>query len=117
MVFTHLPSSILLALLPVPSNPRIATAFLLLRASTQSMDSAPRSAFLAKILLPEERTSVIGATNVVKTMAQSAGPLITGVLVTNKLFWVSFVAAGSFKAAYDLGLLAVFSTYVRESHD
>lgn len=81
------------------------------------MDSAPRSAFLAKVLLPEERTSVIGMTNVVKTMAQSAGPLITGVLAGRNLFWVGFVAAGSFKMAYDLGMFVVFSTYERsEAH-
>lgn len=115
MVFTHLPSSILLALLPLPSNPKIATLILILRSSTQSMDSAPRSAFLAKILLPEERTSVMGTVNVVKSTAQSLGPLITGVLASNQLFWVSFVCAGLFKSSYDLGLLAVFKSYVGRS--
>lgn len=73
------------------------------------MDTAPRSAFTAAIVLPNERTAVMGFFNVVKTSAQSMGPLITGVLAEHKLFWVAFVAAGSLKATYDLGMLAVFA--------
>ncbi|KAJ6443438.1 L-fucose permease [Purpureocillium lavendulum] len=115
MVFTHLPSAVFLALIPVPSSLPLALLFLILRACTQSMDVAPRSAFLAAILLPGERTAVMGAVNVVKTTAQSLGPLITGVLAGRDLFWVSFVCAGSLKACYDLGLLAVFKN--REHRD
>jgi hypothetical protein len=73
------------------------------------MDVAPRSAFLAAVVLPNERTAVMGFINVVKTSAQSLGPFITGVLAGHKLFWVSFVLAGSLKATYDLGMLAVFA--------
>ncbi len=73
------------------------------------MDVAPRSAFLAAVVLPSERTAVMGTINVVKTSAQSLGPLITGVLASKNLFWVAFVTAGSLKAAYDLGMLAVFA--------
>lgn len=111
MVFTHLPSAVFLALIPIPSNPKIAIMFLVLRASLQSMDSAPRVAFMATILQPGERTSVMGAVNVVKTTAQSMGPLITGVLASHKLFWLTFVIAGSLKGTYDLLLLAVFRNY------
>ncbi|KAJ3474777.1 hypothetical protein NLG97_g9700 [Lecanicillium saksenae] len=113
MVFTHLPSSVFLALIPIPSDPKYAIMFLLLRASLQTMDSAPRTAFLATILQPGERTSVMGAVNVVKTTAQSIGPLITGVLASHKLFWLTFVIAGSLKATYDLLLLAIFKNYGR----
>lgn len=81
------------------------------------MDVAPRSAFLAAVLLPEERTAVMGFLNVAKTMAQSLGPLITGLLTDHGLFWVSFVCAGSLKACYDLGLLAVFQHHEREKAD
>lgn len=73
------------------------------------MDAAPRAAFLAAVVLPAERTAVIGTINVVKTFSQSLGPLITGVLADKNLFWVAFVAAGCMKATYDLGLLAVFA--------
>ncbi|KAK4119552.1 MFS general substrate transporter [Parathielavia appendiculata] len=117
MVFTHLPSSIFLAVIPVPSSLPLSLFFLILRACTQSMDVAPRSAFLAAVLLPSERTAVMGAINVVKTTAQSLGPLITGVLAGRDLFWVSFVCAGSLKACYDLGLLAVFKNYERDRQE
>lgn len=51
----------------------------------------------------------MGTINVAKTCAQSLGPVITGVLGTKNHFWVAFVAAGSLKATYDLGLLALFA--------
>ncbi|KAL6242115.1 hypothetical protein RBB50_011027 [Rhinocladiella similis] len=109
MVFTHLPSAICLALIPIPPTLSGALVFLIGRACTQVMDVAPRSAFLAAIVLPHERTAVMGTINVAKTCAQSLGPVITGVLGTKNHFWVAFVAAGSLKATYDLGLLALFA--------
>jgi MFS family permease len=111
MVFTHLPSSVALALLGIPNSAPVAMALLIFRASTQSMDTAPRSAFLAAILLPNERTSIMGAINVVKTGAQSLGPIITGILIEKNLFWVAFLIAGSMKAVYDLSILGVFANY------
>jgi len=109
MVFTHLPSAICLALIPLPSKVQFAILFLILRSCTQSMDVAPRSAFLAAVVLPNERTAVMGTINTVKTSAQSLGPLITGLLADKNMFWLSFLAAGSLKASYDLGMLAVFA--------
>ncbi|KAI1482078.1 putative MFS transporter [Daldinia eschscholtzii] len=114
MIFTHLPSQIFRALLGVPSDVRLALAFLVLNASTQSMDTGPRSAFLATIVLPAERTAVMGTVNVVRTTAQSLGPLFTGILVDRNLFWVTFVASGGVKIIYDLGLLAFFKNKERE---
>jgi hypothetical protein len=73
------------------------------------MDVAPRSAFLAAVILPTERTAVMGVINVVKTSAQSLGPFATGLLANRGLFWLAFVMAGSLKATYDLGMLAVFA--------
>ena len=82
------------------------------------MDQAPRTAFLSAIVLPNERTVVMGVVNTLKTMSQSAGPLITGVLAGQNHFWVAFVAAGSMKAAYDLGLLTFFlNTKSREESE
>jgi sugar phosphate permease len=109
MVFTHLPSAIFLALIAIPNSLPLALMFLVLRACTQMMDVAPRSAFLAAVVLPHERTAVMGLINVVKTSAQSLGPLITGVMAGKHMIWVSFVTAGSLKACYDLGMLAVFA--------
>lgn len=115
MVFTHLPSAIFLACIPLPSSLPLALTFLILRSCTQSMDVAPRSAFLAAVVLPHERTAVMGLINVVKTSAQSLGPTITGILAQKGLFWAAFVAAGSLKACYDLGMLAVFKGH--KTHD
>lgn len=109
MVFTHLPSAIFLALIGIPNSLPFAMLFLILRSCTQSMDVAPRSAFLAAVVLPAERTAVMGTINVVKTAAQSCGPFITGILANNNLMWIAFVAAGTLKATYDLGILAVFA--------
>ncbi|TRX95546.1 hypothetical protein FHL15_003504 [Xylaria flabelliformis] len=108
MVLTHLPSQIFRALIGIPDNVHIALLFCIINASTASMDTAPRSAFLATIILPEERTAVMGTLNVVKTTASSLGPLITGLLVDHNLYWVSFVASGSLKALYDVGILIFF---------
>jgi MFS family permease len=115
MIFTHLPGAILLALIPIPSSLSIAMTFIILRSCIMSMDVAPRSAFLAAVVLPNERTAVMGVINVVKTGSQSLGPFITGILAEHGLFWVSFVVAGSCKVIYDLGMLAVFVNH--KTHD
>lgn len=51
----------------------------------------------------------MGLINVVKTSASSLGPLITGILADKNKVWIAFVAAGTLKAIYDLGMLAVFA--------
>ncbi|KAF1937247.1 MFS general substrate transporter [Clathrospora elynae] len=117
MVFTHLPSSIFLALLPVPSGLGLTICLLVGRSILSSMDQAPRSAFLSIVVLPEERTAVMGVVNILKTLSQSSGPSVTGVLAGHDHFWVAFVAAGSLKTAYDLLLLAFFGANVQPKKD
>lgn len=114
MVVTHLPSSICLAMIPLPNNVHWSLLFLVLRASTQSMDSAPRSAFLAMVVLPAERTAVMGTVNVIRTLSQTMAPLITGILADRSLLWVSLVMAGTLKACYDIGLLVMFRSKERQ---
>lgn len=109
MVFTHLPSAVCLALIPIPDHLPLALTFLILRSCTQSMDVAPRSAFLAGAIPAEKRTAIMGAVNVVKTSSQSLGPFITGVLADNGMFGLSFTLAGILKAAYDIGMLISFA--------
>ncbi|OSS48048.1 hypothetical protein B5807_06492 [Epicoccum nigrum] len=98
MVATHLPSSLFLALLPLAPTLPLTILFLVLRSAMSSMDQAPRSAFLASVVLPQERTAVMGTVNVLKTLSQSAGPSVTGVLAGEGRFWVAFVVAGGLKA-------------------
>ncbi|KAG9545095.1 MFS general substrate transporter, partial [Aureobasidium melanogenum] len=109
MVFTHLPSAIFLMMMPAPHSLALTVVFIILRATLASMDQAPRSAFLSAVVLPAERTAVMGTLNTVKTAAQSAGPLFTGVLAQHKHFGSAFVVAGILKAGYDLGLLHWFA--------
>ncbi|BDD63844.1 hypothetical protein MAP00_008700 [Monascus purpureus] len=109
MVFTHLPSAICLSLIPIPPSLPLASTFLVLRACTQNMDVAPRSAFLAAALPADKRTAIMGSINVVKTCSQTLGPLITGVLADYGLFGVSFTVAGILKATYDVGMLISFA--------
>ncbi|KAL9615261.1 MAG: hypothetical protein Q9204_008785 [Flavoplaca sp. TL-2023a] len=111
MVFTHLPSAIFLALIPLPSTVFPAVTFLVLRACTQNMDQVPRQAFLAAAILPTERTAVMGVVNVVKTLSQSGGPVVTGWLAGMQKFWIAFLVAGALKAGYDLAMLKMFLGY------
>ncbi|OHF01980.1 major facilitator superfamily transporter [Colletotrichum orchidophilum] len=112
MVFTHLPSAIFLTMIPLPSpgsgGTWTAMALLSLRACSQSMDQAPRQAFLAAAVLPNERTAVLGVVNIVKTWAQAGGLGSAGYLAGKKLWIVVFTGAGIMKACYDLLMLGLF---------
>ncbi|KAI3541691.1 major facilitator superfamily transporter [Colletotrichum abscissum] len=112
MVFTHLPSAVFLAMIPLPlpgsGGTWTAMAFLSLRACTQSMDQAPRQAFLAAAVLPNERTAVLGVVNIVKTWAQAGGLGSAGYLAGKNLWIVVFTGAGIMKACYDLLMLGLF---------
>jgi|SRR5690242_5900045 len=108
MILPHLPSSVFLALLPIAPSLGSTIPLLLGRSMLSSMDQAPRSAFLSAIVLPGERTAVMGVVNVVKTLSQSSGPSLTGQLAGKGRFWVAFVVAGTLKGVYDILLLALF---------
>ena len=108
MVFTHIPSSAAVLLFPFPPVFWLTAAMLLLRTALNPMDQAPRSAFIAAVVKPQERTSVMGITAMLRTLASMAGPTVTGFLAAKQQFWIAFVAAGIFRLAYDFGLYAMF---------
>lgn len=108
MVFTHLPSSIASAFIPLPGTVGPTIGLLLFRAALNSMDQAPRAAFIAAVVKPEERTGVMGITSMLRTLAMSAGPSITGLLSGNGAFWVAFLASSVCRITYDLGLWVLF---------
>lgn len=110
MVFTHLPSSIASAFIPLPKTVGPTIGILLFRAALNSMDQAPRTAFIAAVVKPEERTGAMGITSMVRTLAMSVGPSITGLLSGHDLFWIAFLATGTCRITYDLGLWVLFST-------
>lgn len=108
MVFTHLPSSITSAFIPMPGSVGWTVSLLLFRAALNAMDQAPRTSFIAAVVRPEERTGVMGITSMVRTLAMSVGPSVTGVLAGNDRFWAAFVASGVCRVSYDLGLWVLF---------
>ncbi|KAF2034854.1 major facilitator superfamily MFS1 [Setomelanomma holmii] len=112
MTFTHLPSAILLGLIPFPNPGSPGTlasmALLALRACTQSMDQAPRQAFLAAVMRPEERTAILGIVNIIKTIAQAGGIGTSGVLAAARSWRIMLGSAGLMKVSYDLLILWTF---------
>lgn len=117
MVFTHLPSSAAVLLFPIPSSVFFAVALFFVRTGLNNMDQAPRSAFIAAVVKLEERTAVMGITTMLRTLAATAGPSVTGLLAGNKRFWIAFVAAGSLRICYDLGLWAMFVNMKLHQHE
>lgn len=81
---------------------------MLFRAALNSMDQAPRTAFIAAVVKPEERTGAMGITSMVRTLAMSVGPSITGLLAGSDNFWVAFLASGTCRIIYDIGLWILF---------
>lgn len=108
MVFTHVPSSASVVFFPFPPKFWMSAGLLLVRAGLNNMDQAPRTAFIAAVVKSEERTSVMGITSMLRTLASLGGPTITGWLAGSNKFWIAFVVAGICRLLYDFGLWALF---------
>lgn len=108
MVFTHLPSAVFLAFIPLADGWRMMLALLFASSVFASMDQAPRSAFVAAAFSSSERTAVMGTLNLVRTVASAGGPLVTGYFYDKKMWWATFLLASAVKILYDVGLLAMF---------
>jgi predicted MFS family arabinose efflux permease len=108
MVFTHLPSNILLLLVPLMPTLGSAIAVLLARFALSQMDVPTRQAYIAAMVDPEERTAAAAYTNTSRYVARPFGPVIGTVLMQNVALGAPFVAAGSLKCVYDLLLWRVF---------
>ncbi|KAK9448183.1 major facilitator superfamily domain-containing protein [Limtongia smithiae] len=108
MVATHVPSSIILGLIPITNSFPVAIFLFAIRSGTNMMDTAPRQVFISSIVLKEERTSVMGLANVFRTLSQSIGPSITGAFAQRGKMWISFEIAMTVKVLYDVGILGFF---------
>jgi hypothetical protein len=117
MVFTHVPSSSAVLLFPFPPYLWMTAGLLFVRAGLNNMDQAPRSAFIAAVVKPEERTAVMGITSMLRTLAAMSGPTVTGLLAASGKFWIAFVAAGMCRLAYDFGLYALFVNMKLHQHE
>jgi MFS family permease len=108
MVFTHLPSNVLLLLVPFSPNLPWAVALLLARFALSQMDVPARQAYIVSIVPPGERAGAVAMTGAVRGVAMSFGPLLSGLAIGAAAFGVPFFAGGGLKVVYDLALFAGF---------
>jgi MFS family permease len=107
MVFTHLPSNLLLAAVPLAPTLPAAVALLLARTCLSQMDVPTRQAYVMALVPPAERTAAAAATNTARYLVRPAGPALAGLLQPLGLA-IPFLVAGAAKSAYDLALWRLF---------
>jgi MFS family permease len=111
MVVTHLPSNILLILVPLMPNLSLAVLVLLLRFSISQMDVPTRQSYTMAVVPAEERSAAGGFTGVARTTGAAISPLLAGFLFARpSLISAPFVIAGTLKIVYDLLLYHSFRT-------
>src|SRR5262249_49004557 len=109
MVFTHLPSNILLMLVPLMPTLSLAVLVLLLRFSISRMDVPTRQSYTVAIVNPDERSAAGGFTGVARTAGAAVSPLLAGFLFARpSLASVPFFVAGALKIVYDVLLYFSF---------
>src|SRR5437660_3763745 len=110
MVFTHLPSNVLLALVAFAPTFPIAAVLLLVRQGLSQMDVPTRQAYTMALVDPEERTAAASVTSLARSIGSATSPVFSGLLLQGPLLIVGlpFILAGILKAAYDLTLWSIF---------
>ena len=109
MVATHLPSNVLLILVPLMPSLPLAVAVLLMRFSISQMDVPTRQSYLMAVVNPAERSAAAGITGVARTTGAAISPLFVGWMFARPAFFnVPFFLAGTLKIAYDLLLYRAF---------
>jgi MFS family permease len=108
MVFTHLPSNVLLVLVPFMPTFPLAAAVLLARFALSQMDVPTRQAYTLALVPPHDRARAAGVTAAVRPAAASVAPLLAGLAFQFAALGLPFVLAGTLKIGYDLALLATF---------
>ena len=109
MVATHLPSNILLILVPLMPTLPLAVAVLLVRFGISQMDVPTRQSYLMAVVTPAERSAAAGITGVARTIGASMSPLFVGVMFARPaLISLPFFIAGTLKIVYDLLLYRAF---------
>ncbi|TMI08263.1 MFS transporter [Candidatus Bathyarchaeota archaeon] len=108
MVYTHIPSNLLLAIIPFVSSAPIAIGLLLSRQSLSQMDVPTRQSYLMSVVPETDRTPAAGFTNVSRSIAQTFSPSIAGYTIATLWLGSPFVIAGGLKLVYDLSLYKIF---------
>ena len=112
MVFTHLPSNVLLILVPVMPSLPLAIAVLLLRFSLSQMDVPTRQSYVMAVVEPGERSAAAGVTGIARTTGAAISPALSAPLVaTAALAGLPFLIAGGLKIVYDLALWRAFRAH------
>jgi MFS family permease len=110
MVGTHLPSNVMLILVPLMPTMELAVALLLVRFAISQMDVPTRQSYTMAVVDPDERSAAAGWTGVARSAGAAAAPVLATPLVTAPLLMggLPFVIAGALKIVYDLALWARF---------
>ncbi len=109
MVFTHLPSNVLLILVPLMPNLPLAVAVLMLRFSISQMDVPTRQSYVMAVVPPDERSAAAGVAGVARSTGAAISPLLAGWFLAHpwSCDWI-FYAAGGLKIVYDVLLYRGF---------
>jgi MFS family permease len=109
MVFTHLPSNVLLVLVPLMPTLELAIAVLLARFAISQMDVPTRQSYTMAVVDPDERSAAAGVTGIARTTGAAFSPLIAApLLAVPGLAALPFFLSGSLKIVYDLALWRAF---------
>jgi len=109
MVFTHIPSSIFLMLIPIMPTLSLAVVFLLLRFSISQMDVPTRQSYTMAVVAPDERSAAAGVTAIARSVGSAVSPALTGLFFSiPALFNLPFFLCGGLKIIYDLLLFREF---------
>jgi MFS family permease len=109
MVFTHIPSNILLMLVPLMPSLQLAIAVLLLRFSISQMDVPTRQSYTMAVVAPDERSAASGVTTIARSVGAALSPTLTGIFFgIPALISAPFYLAGGLKIVYDLLLYRSF---------
>ena len=109
MVGTHLPSNILLILVPLMPTLSLAVLVLLVRFSISQMDVPTRQSYIMAVVSPDERSAAAGVTSVARTIGAAISPLFVGFMFARSdLINLPFFIAGTLKITYDLLLYKEF---------
>lgn len=108
MVWTHIPSNILLMLVPLMPNLPLAIGVLLVRFSISQMDVPTRQSYMMSVVDPDERSAAAGITTIARTAASAISPTLSGLWLGAGLFGLPFFLAGALKIVYDVSLYRSF---------
>jgi MFS family permease len=108
MVFTHLPSNVLLLLVALSPNLSWAIGLLLARFALSQMDVPARQAYVVSIVPPQDRAAAVALTGAVRGVVQSVGPTLAGIAIGAAAFGLPFFAGGGLKIIYDVALFGWF---------